>query len=55
MVQFINLLVPALERFPIVERYSWFSDFAYRGSGSSALFDNWGNLTAVGRAYRDAK
>jgi hypothetical protein len=54
VVAFIEAIVPELEKLDIIQRYAWFSDYAYRGSGSSALFDGSGRLTRVGQAYRDA-
>ncbi len=39
---------------PYVERYAWFSDHTYRGNSSSALWNDNGNVSQVGWAYKNA-
>lgn len=51
VINFIQTLCPLLETTTYIEKYAWFSDYAYRGSDSSAIFDENGQLTNVGRAY----
>ena len=52
--RFMRELLPALERTPYIERFSWFSfrDDDKHGA-CSALFDAKGKLTELGRIYAD--
>ncbi len=50
--QFMRELLPELERREYIERFSWFSASPNsRALGTSALFDENGNLTRLGRLY----
>lgn len=55
VLRFMEKVLPMLNRLDFVERYAWFS--AQQSSaplGTSALFDEDGKLTRLGRCYRDA-
>lgn len=50
--KFMAAAIPALEKLDYVERYAWFPAApANRLLGASALFDEAGNLTELGRLY----
>jgi hypothetical protein len=55
VLKFMEKLLPKLESASYVERYAWFpagSDSA--ALGTSALFDKQGELTPLGKVYREA-
>jgi hypothetical protein len=52
---YIEDVIAMLEGLPFVERYSWFVDRAQDGFEYSAIFDDNGNLTPTGIAFRDAQ
>lgn len=55
VLQFMETVLPMLDRLDCVERYAWFPAEASSGPlGTSALFGPDGNLTRLGRCYRDA-
>lgn len=55
VLQFMEKVLPMLDRLDYVERYAWFPAETSSGPlGTSALFDPRGNLTRLGRCYRDA-
>ena len=50
--KFMAAAIPALEKLDYIERYAWFpASPANRLLGASALFDEAGNLTELGRLY----
>jgi len=50
--KFLSEVLPAMEKLNFVERYAWFSASTSSAAlGTSALFDNSGNLTSVGKLY----
>lgn len=52
VAQFMQNVIPALNASPYIARYAWFSGQPnHKALGNSALFDNQGNLTPLGRLY----
>jgi len=55
VLQFMEQVLPRLDRLDFVERYAWFPAKPTSGPlGTSALFDENGGLTPLGQCYRDA-
>lgn len=55
IAKFVEQLLPRLDRCDFVERYAWFpANPDNHALGPSALFNDDGSLTPVGRAYRSA-
>ena len=55
VLRFMERVLPMLNRLGVVERYAWFSASPESAPlGTSALFDETGALTRLGRCYRDA-
>ena len=56
VVNFINIVIPALESRPHVQRYSWYCGTMPGPNvlGTAALFNSNGTLTAAGTAYKNA-
>jgi hypothetical protein len=55
VLQFMEQVLPRLDRLDFVERYAWFPAKPTSGPlGTSALFDENGVLTPLGQCYRDA-
>jgi hypothetical protein len=55
VLRFMEKLLPRLERCSFLERYAWFPAGANSAAlGTSALFDNNGELTALGKVYQQA-
>lgn len=56
VLEFMKQALPWLERTPWIAGYAWFSFQQSRAVGtSSALFDNQGELTTVGRYYQSVR
>ena len=52
VLRFMKLVLPKLDRLDFVERYAWFTSTpGHPKLGSSALFDESGNLTELGEFY----
>ena len=55
IARFMQAVIPALNASPHIARYAWFSGQpSHKALGNSALFDNSGNLTPLGRLYSRA-
>jgi hypothetical protein len=55
VAQFMQAVIPAFNASPFIARYAWFSGQPnHKALGNSALFDNHGKLTALGRLYAQA-
>ena len=55
VLRFMEDILPRLEKLDFVERYAWFPSGLSSGPlGTSALYDDNGNLTRLGECYRDA-
>ncbi|MBK1831931.1 hypothetical protein JIN77_14440 [Verrucomicrobiaceae bacterium R5-34] len=55
VLKFMETILPKLDRMDFVERYAWFPAGQKSAPlGTSALYDGKGNLTRLGKAYRDA-
>lgn len=55
IAKFMRDVIPALNASPFIARYAWFSGQPkHKALGNSALFDNRGELTPLGRLYSQA-
>lgn len=55
VLRFMEQVLPKLDKLDFVERYAWFPAKPNNGPlGTSALYDEVGNLTRLGECYRDA-
>ena len=51
VLEFMQTVLPELDRRDYVFRYAWFHDFGSNNLWTSALFDDEGNLTTLGEFY----
>ena len=55
VIQFMSELLPALNDIEYIHRYAWFDGVGRAPLASSALFDEDGNITALGQVYAGIK
>ncbi|MEP2776394.1 MAG: glycosyl hydrolase [Luteolibacter sp.] len=54
VLKFMQQILPRLDKMDFVEKYAWFPAGQNSNAlGTSALYDNKGNLTRLGECYRD--
>lgn len=53
IMEYMRVVLPALDDIEYVHRYTWFDGYGRAPLASSALFDEEGNLTALGQLYAD--